>query len=133
MKTMRKTLTKLLALATVSVASSPVIPLAHALDPSFTAPFREQVVKQVCSDGGKWLSCYQIPASSCNSIATTLVATCSSEVFGAVQGALEQQEGFALATKFQDCFNQKFKDKYSAFKVNSAECDAGPAHLQDKK
>ena len=130
---MRRNQLNLAAASVVYFGLSLLASSAHALDPSFTAPFREQVVKQVCSDGGKWLSCYQMPTSSCTSIAGSLVATCSSEVFGAVQGVLDEQGGFALATKFQECFNQKFADKYSALKVKSAECDAPPQHLQDKK
>lgn len=116
------------------IACSVLNPLpALAFDPAYMTAFRQQVVKQVCADGGKWLSCYRLAPESCQSLAETYVYECSMEVFAPVKEKMEYQAGVQAAAKFQECFNKKFRNAYDSYRVKSPECDKEPSHLQDKK
>lgn len=108
-------------------------PSALAFDPAYMGTFRQQMVKQVCADGGKWLSCYRLAPETCASLAETYVYECSMEVFAPVKDTMEYEAGLAAASKFQDCFNRKFQTAYQSYRVKSPECENPPTHLQDKK
>ncbi len=106
---------------------------ASAFDPAYMATFRQQVSKQICADGGKWLSCYRLAPENCPSVAEAFVYECSMEVFAPVKEKMEYEAGVAAASKFQDCFNRKFQTSYESHRIKSPECDKFPSHLQDKR
>jgi hypothetical protein len=108
-------------------------PSALAFDPAYMATFRQQITRQICADGGKWLSCYRLAPENCASVAQTYTHECAMEVFAPVKDTMDYQVGLAAAAKFQECFNRKFQAAYESHRIKSPECEQPPAHLQDKK
>ena len=91
--------------------------------------FNQKVSAMVCSDQGKWLSCYQMEASECSKVADSFVQPCTQEILGSVSSMLSYQEGMNAAKRLLECFNERFEESYAAQRLSTEECKQPPAHL----
>ena len=91
--------------------------------------FNQKVSAMVCSDQGKWLSCYQMEASECSKVADSFVQSCTQEILGSITSMLSFQEGMTTATQLLECFNERFEGSYGAQRLPTEECSQPPAHL----
>lgn len=91
--------------------------------------FSQKVSAMVCSDEGKWLSCYQMEPSECSNVADSFVQPCTQEILGSVSSMLSYQEGRNTAKRLLECFNERFEESYAAQRLSTEECKQPPAHL----
>lgn len=101
-----------------------------AFDKALVEQFSGQVSDLVCSDGGKWLTCYGEEPSRCKAIATSLVGPCADDIFIPIKEQLSYQQGVQAAQRLMGCFNERFEQSYGSKKLSTPECSEPPQHLR---
>jgi hypothetical protein len=96
--------------------------------------FSRKVVEHVCSDGGKWLECYQVDPAKCSPVVDALVSPCSQEILEPIT-TLSADKAWAMKTalSFQGCLNERFDRIFAKKKLSSPRCQEKPAHLKPPK
>lgn len=123
---MKRTHTTLLLLVTMLS----VVNHASAFDKAIVEQFSSQVSDLVCSDGGKWLTCYGERADNCKTIADSLVSPCANEIFIPMKEQLSYNQGVQAANRLMGCFNERFEQSYGAKKLSTPECAEPAKHLR---
>jgi hypothetical protein len=103
---------------------------SFAFDKAIVEQFSSQVSDLVCSDGGKWLTCYSEAPSQCKTIANSLVGPCADDIFLPMKEQLSYQQGVEAAQRLMGCFNERFEQSYGSQKRSTPECSEPPQHLR---
>lgn len=101
-------------------------------EPRGSAPDRagiQKVVSEICSDGGRWLTCYSLDPADCSSITTAFVEPCVTKVFANPA----QNSAAPPVNQLLGCFNQEFMRKYGHGEVKTPECANPMKHLMKPK
>lgn len=128
-----KRLTKLGVVCLAGLITAPPS-LSYGLDGEMVNFFSRKVVEHVCSDGGKWLECYQVDPAKCSPVINALVSPCSREILGPITTiSADKEAAMKTALSFQGCFNDRFDKIFGKKKLSGLRCQEGPAHLKQSK
>jgi hypothetical protein len=103
---------------------------ANAASPEAIKSVESDLVKQICADGGKWLTCYGKDPGKCESYAKAMVGPCVENQLKYVEGKVSIEQALQYAVESKGCIN-KMVPSVLGDAQKTKECqDQHPKHLR---